>query len=271
MAYNKFDLQNEITYLKGVGPRKAELLNKIGIFTFYDFLTHYPRDYEDAREITPINALEVDEVAIIVGIIDNVDSRQVRNNLTIINATVEDDTGYVRATWFNQEYLMNRLYPGTRILIKGKVGEAYGYRNMYSISVQSFDILGRFEEPNLGIFPIYPSTAKLNQTFFRTSMRILIDNLPKLQEILPESIIEEHNLISYDKAMRSIHFPESRLDIDEARNRLAFNELFLIQYGLMLLKKQTQEEELGIKHKRNGTLFKSVFESLPFDLPHHYQ
>lgn len=266
MSNYPFDLRSDIMYLKGVGPRKAAALNHMNIYTFYDFLMHYPRAYEDEREVTPMNKLIVDEVAIVVGHISNITFREVRNNLKIINAILEDETDYVQVTWFNQEYLKNKLRSGMKIMVKGKVSEAFGRGDLLSITVQAFDILGENENPNLGIFPIYPSTAALNQKFFRTTMRGLLDRLPKMSEILPEYIIKEHDLIPYDDAIRTIHFPKNRQVLSEARYRLAFNELFLIQYGLMLIKKETQEEELGITHKPNGELMQMVFESLPFEL-----
>ncbi len=266
MSNYPFDLRSDIMYLKGVGPRKAAALNHMNIYTFYDFLMHYPRAYEDEREVTPMNKLIVDEVAIVVGHLSNISFREVRSNLKIINAILEDETDYVQVTWFNQEYLKNRLSSGMKIMVKGKVSEAFGRGDLLSITVQAFDILGENESPNLGIFPIYPSTAALNQKFFRTTMRGLLDRLPKMSEILPKYIIKEHDLIPYDDAIRTIHFPKSRQDLSEARYRLAFNELFLIQYGLMLIKKETQEEELGITHKPNGELMQMVFEALPFEL-----
>ncbi|MBR2179121.1 MAG: ATP-dependent DNA helicase RecG [Selenomonadaceae bacterium] len=261
-----FDLNTDIMYLKGVGPRRAAALNHMNIFNFYDFLTHYPRAYEDEREVTPMNKLVVDETAIVVGHLSNITFREVRSNLKIINAILEDETDYIQVTWFNQDYLKKKLSNGMKLLVKGKVSEAFGSNRLLSITVQAFDILGEEEHPNLGIFPVYPSTATLNQKFFRTTMRGLLERLPKMKEILPKNIIAEHELIPYDEAIRSIHFPQSRQDISEARHRLAFNELFLIQYGLMLIKKETQEEELGITHKPNGKLVQSVLESLPFEL-----
>ncbi len=262
----EFNLKTDVMYLKGVGPRKAAALNKMNIFTFYDFLTHYPRDYEDEREVTPINKLVPNEVAIVVGRISNIESRKVRNNLTIINAILSDRTDYIQLTWFNQDYLKSRLESGMRLVVKGKVNEPFGRSNLLSMAVQTFDILGEHENPDLGIFPIYPSTATLNQKFFRTTMRGLLDRMPEMREILPQSILQENDLIPYDDAIRAIHFPQSRYDLSQAQYRLIFNELFLIQYGLMSMKKQTQEDELGIKHKKNGDLVKIVLNSLPFKL-----
>ena len=266
MIKHEFDIKTEIMYLKGVGPKRAASLNHMNIFTFYDFLTHFPRGYEDEREVTPINELVVDEVAMVVGHISNIEFKEIRSNLKIINAILEDDTDYIKITWFNQDYLKHVLSNGMKLLIKGKVSEAFGRNDLLSITVQSFDILGENENPNLGIFPIYPSTASLNQKFFRTTMRGLLDKLPKMEEILPASIIEEHELMSYDEAIRSIHFPKDRENLSAARYRLAFNELFLIQYGLMMIKKQVQEEDLGVQHKENGKLMNTILSNLPFKL-----
>ena len=262
----EFDIKTNIMYLKGVGPKKAAALNTLNIFNFYDFLNHFPRAYEDEREVTPMDELEIDEVALVVGHISNITFKEIRSNLKIINAIMKDDTDVIQVTWFNQDYLKNKLSNGIKLLVKGKVSKAYGYSNLLSVTVQSFDILGENEHPNLGIFPVYPSTAVLNQKFFRTSMRILIDRLPKMKEILPQSIVEENNLMSYDEAIRTIHFPKDRIVLSDARYRLAFNELFLIQYGLMMLKKHVQEESLGIKHKKNGELMERIMANLPFEL-----
>ena len=266
MSQYEFDIKTDITYLKGVGPRRAAALNHMNIFTFYDFLTHFPRAYEDEREVTPMSDLVIDETAMVVGHLSNISFREIRSNLKVINAILADRTDYIQVVWFNQDYLRKKLSNGMKLLVKGKVSAAYGGGGLLSIAVQSFDILGEDEDPNLGIFPVYASTAALNQKFFRTTMRGLLDKLPKMREILPRKIIEENDLIPYDEAIRSIHFPRSRADISLARYRLAFNELFLIQYGLLLLKKETQEEELGITHKPNGELMQSAFDALPFKL-----
>ncbi len=261
-----FRLSDDIMYLKGVGPRRAAALNKLGIHTFYDFLTHYPRDYEDERTVNAIGDLIVGEVAVIVGRLSNVTLRRVRGNLAIINAFLEDDFDYVQLTWFNQEYLMKKLATGMKLVVKGKVTESYGTGAYLSIQVQTFDVLDEDEDPSLGIFPIYDSTANLNQKFFRTAMRTLLDRMPPLKETLPPKIVEDHELVPLDDAMRSIHFPESRYEVSQARHRLAFEELFFIQCGLLLIKKQTQDDQLGIRHKANGNLMQAALNSLPFQL-----
>lgn len=260
------DLNSEITYLKGVGPRRAAVLNKAGIFTFYDFLTHYPRDYEDALTITPIAETILGEVVTTVGYLEDIKQRQVRHNLSVINAILVDENGFeaIHLTWFNQPYLMRTLKERMKIAVKGKVTS--NYTGAYMIQVQSYELLADDEDPSVGLFPIYKLTGKLTQKFFRTAMHTLLDKIPELPDELPPEIVAKHELMHYDDAIRAIHFPENRLEIEEARNRLAFEELFLIQCGLLLIKKQTQDDQLGIKHKANGALMKAALESLPFAL-----
>ena len=132
--------------------------------------------------------------------------------------------------------------------------------------IQSFTILEQDEEPELGITPIYPSTAAISQQVLRTAIKNLLASMPPLKEILPQELLSAQKLMPLDSAMRAIHFPRDAFELDMARRRLAFDELFLIQCGLMLIKRQTQDERLGISHKKNGTLIKAALAKLPFEL-----
>ena len=266
MSRTEFEFTDNIMYLKGVGPKRAKALEKLNIFTMYDLLTHYPRTYEDWSKITPIRNLEVDSQYVIVGTLSRLEMRVAGSGLKIISAYLRDGTGYIKLMWFNQEYLMDKLSEGMRLLVIGKLkyDSWSGERTMNQIS--SFSILEKDEIPQLGIMPIYPATANLYQSFFRTAMRNLLQKMPTLKEILPIKILKELNLISLDEAARAVHFPKNREQLFAARKRLAFDELFLIQCGLMLIKRQAQDEKLGIVHKKSGELVKKTLESLPFEL-----
>ncbi|MBR0288174.1 MAG: ATP-dependent DNA helicase RecG, partial [Selenomonadaceae bacterium] len=261
----EFKLTDEVMYVKGVGPRRAALLEKLNIFTKYDLLTHYPRTYENHSSLTDICDVLEGETVLIVGEIYNITSREARG-LTIINAILEDDTGYIKLTWFNQKYLLNKLREGMRLLIIGKAKYDSWSHGLCVNQIQNFTILDDDEEPELGITPIYPSTAAISQNVLRKAIKNLLNSMPTLKEILPQEILQAQQLISLDKAMRAVHFPKDFIELDQARRRLAFDELFLIQCGLMLIKKQTQDERLGISHKKNGALVKSVLKKLPFEL-----
>ena len=261
----KFELTDNVMYVKGVGPRRAAILEKLNIFTKYDLLTHYPRAYENHSSLTKISDIIEGETALVVGRIYNITSREARG-LTIINATIQDSTGYIKLTWFNQKYLLTKLRNGMRLLVIGKAKYDTWAGGLSINQIQSFTILEPDEEPELGIVPIYPLTAAISQQVMRTAIKNLLAAMPTLTEILPQEILKAQELISLDKAARTIHFPQDFFELDAARRRLAFDELFLIQCGLMLIKRQTQDERLGISHKKNGKLVKAVLEKLPFDL-----
>ncbi len=261
----RFEFTDNVMYVKGVGPRRAAALAKLNIFTKYDLLTHYPRAYENHSSLTHIADIFEGENVLVVGRISNITSREARG-LTIINAFLEDATGYIQLTWFNQKYLLNLLKNGMRLLVIGKAKYDSWSGRLALNQIQSFTILEPDEEPELGIVPIYSLTAAISQNAMRTAIKNLLATMPPLTEILPQELIKAQGLISLDRATRTIHFPQDYLELDEARRRLAFDELFLIQCGLMLIKRQTQDERLGISHKKNGKLIKEVLAKLPFDL-----
>ena len=162
MSKTEFELTDNVMYVKGVGPRKAALLEKLNIVTKYDLLTHYPRTYENHSSLTKIADITAGETAVIVGRLSNIDSHEARG-LTIINAYLEDDTGYIKVTWFNQKYLLNKLKPGMRLMVIGKAKFDRWSDGLAVNQIQSFTILDAGEEPQLGIVPVYPSTTAITQ------------------------------------------------------------------------------------------------------------
>lgn len=267
MSKTEFELTDNVMYVKGIGPQRAKALEKLNIVTKYDLLTHYPRTYEDHSTLTRIADIVEGENAVVVGRIQNITSRDTSRGLTIINALLVDATGYIQLTWFNQNYLLQKLREGMRLLVIGKAKyDQWSPSGLSMNQIQSFTILEPEETPSLGITPIYSSTGSITQLTFRTAIKSLLAQMPPLKEILPEEILREQELISLDEAMREIHFPKNFAVLGEARRRLAFDELFLIQCGLMLIKRQTRDERLGITHKRNGALVKAALNLLPFAL-----
>ena len=265
MSISEFELTDNVMYVKGVGPRKAALLAKLNIVTKYDLLTHYPRTYENHSSLTKIRDVPEGETVLIIGRLYGITSREVRG-LTIINGTLADDTGRIKVTWFNQKYLLTKLQTGMRLLIIGKAKFDKWANGLAMSQIQSFTILDADEEPPLGIMPVYASTASITQGTFRTAIKNLLIKMPPLKEILPREILTAQDLMPLDRAMRAVHFPQNYAELNEAKRRLAFDELFLIQCGLMLIKRQTQDERLGIIHGKNGKLVKAVLAKLPFDL-----
>jgi len=264
------ELAQDIQYLKGIGPKKAQLLHKLGITKIFDLLTHFPRGYEDQSCVTPMSDLVPGEKAVVSGVITSLNEKRAgRRNMTILTALVTDGTGFLQVTWFNQKFLKAKLKPGKKLFAAGKVEYAFGGQGQYAMSqLSSFEIMDFDEEmtDNLGILPVYPATESLNQKFFRKTVSQLLDNIECIPEVIPENIFRRYNLLSRDEAFRSIHFPDSFAKVQLARDRLAFEELYLIQCGLMVLKKHTQEKKQGIKHGLNSHLVNRLLAALPFEL-----
>ena len=262
--------QDDIQYLKGVGPKKADLLVKLGIRTLFDLLTWYPRGYEDQSALTPIASLHAGETATVSGSIMNLTEKQGRSRkMSILTALVGDGTGFLQIIWFNQKYLKRQLKIGCRLFVTGKATYAYGGQGQLAMSnLSSFQILqdGEAPEEALGIQPIYSATEKLNQKFFRKLMHTLLENPPEWQEVLPESVRTEYALMDRRQAFGAIHFPKDFEELQAARRRLAFDELYLIQCGLLLIKKQGRESRRGIRHLSDSRLTREVMDSLPFRL-----
>ncbi|WP_027406360.1 ATP-dependent DNA helicase RecG [Anaerovibrio sp. RM50] len=264
------ELEQDIQYLKGIGPKKAQLLKKLGISKIFDMLTHYPRGYEDQSSITPIGELKPGEKSTVSGVITSLQEKRAgRRNMFILTAMISDGTGFIQITWFNQRFLKAKLKPGKKVFATGKVEFAFGGQGQYAMSqLSSFEIMDADEDETrgLGILPIYPSTEALNQKFFRKSIKELLSSVDSIPEVVPDNILRHYNLLSRREAFQSIHFPDTFLKVKQARNRLAFEELYLIQCGLMMLKKRTQEKKQGIRHGLNSVMVEKLMGLLPFKL-----
>nr|WP_317429876.1 ATP-dependent DNA helicase RecG [uncultured Mitsuokella sp.] len=267
-------LTDSVQYIKGVGPKKKAELNKLGIATVYDLLTYFPRTYEDQSVLTHIADLHAGETATVSGTIVNLHEQSGRRGLSILTAFLNDGTGILQVTWFNQKYLKNKLKTGRRVFVSGKPTYAFGGQGQFAMSqLHYFQILDKDEKPEglCGILPVYPATERLNQKFFRTLMEEALSELPELPELIPEDIGRAYHLMGRAAALRVIHFPPDGETLKKARYRLAFSELYLIQCGLLLLKKQSQETDLGIRFQPNGPLVKKVTANLPFTLTNDQQ
>ncbi|MCR5175757.1 MAG: ATP-dependent DNA helicase RecG [Anaerovibrio sp.] len=264
------ELDKDIQFLKGIGPKKAQLLKKLGICRIYDLLTHFPRAYEDQSSVTAIADLVPGEKATIAGVITALQERHAaRRRMSILTAMVSDGTGFLQVTWFNQKFLKPKLKPGKTLFATGKVEYAYGGQGQYAMSqMSSFEIMEDKDniDGQLAILPVYPTTEALNQKFFRKTVRQLLDSIKCIPEVIPENIVRRYRLISRGDAFRGIHFPEDFGMVKLARRRLAFEELYLIQCGLMVLKKHTQNKKQGVRHGSNGYMVNELMASLPFSL-----
>ena len=268
-------LSDDIEVLKGVGPKKAQQLHGLGLCSLFDLLTHFPRSYEDQSSITPIGRLEAGERATVAGVITGLQEKRAgRRGMVILTATISDGTGFLQLTWFNQKFLKQKLKTGRRIFASGRTAYAYGGQGQLAMSqMTSFEIVedeGADMEAKCGILPVYSAGENVKQSMLRALTEQLLGLAEAgelaVPEVIPEGVRQQYGLLPRLQACRQIHYPEDRQQVEKARYRLAFEELYLIQYGLMLLKKRRQERQQGIRFASCGSLTGGVLSSLPFRL-----
>lgn len=259
------NLQREVQYIKGVGPNRAELLNKLGINTLEDLITYYPRDYEDRGKPKKIAEISDGEECLIEGlVVSRMSEQRIRKNMTIYKLIVRDDTGTCLITWFNQSYLKNKFILGEKYKFYGKVSNKFGKIEMNS---PVFDD----EETNKNtgkIIPIYPLTYKLSQNTIRAVIENglkVIENEGGLEETLPEYLLEEYKLDDINTATNQIHFPQNFEEFEKARKRLVFEELLSMQMALISLKNKYTKEEKGIAYSKEIKM-STIINDLPFKL-----
>ena len=257
-------LSKEIKYVKGVGPNRAELLNKLGIYTLEDLITYYPRTYEDRSKPVKIAEVQDGEEVLIEGIAAaRVSEIRTRNRkMTIYKLIVKDETGSCTITWFNQSYLRNMFKQGETYKFFGKVKKI---GNKVEMNSPVYDVGVNMK--NTGkIIPIYPLTYNLSQN----NIRKIIENglelvKNKLEETLPDYLIKEYKLMDINSATNSIHFPKDFTEFNIARRRLVFEELLSMQLALLSLKSQYKKEIDGIAFNKEVHM-SDVINKLPFKL-----
>ncbi len=256
------ELNKDVKYIKGVGPNRVQLLNKLGIFTLKDLITYYPRTYEDRSK--PRNIAECmngEEVLIEAIACTRITDTRLRGK-TMQRLIVRDESGSATITWFNQSYLKNLFQIGKRYKFYGKVTNQFGKITMTS---PVFD--DKEKNFNTGkIIPLYPLTYQLSQNVLRKIIEnALTEVIGKLEETLPDYILKKYKLIGINEATRDIHFPKELINFEIARKRLVFEELLSTQLALLQLKNSYLNEEKGIAFNSEVHM-SDVIHQLPFTL-----
>ena len=256
------DLNKDVKFIKGVGPNRVLLLNRVGIHTLKDLITYFPRDYEDRSKPKEIyQCIDGEEALIEATVVSRMTQIRLKKN-TMYKLIVRDESGACTITWFNQSYLKNIFKVGKKYKFYGKVSNKSGKIDMVS---PVFDIEGK--DNNTGkIIPIYPLTYNLSQNTIR---RIIENGLKEvkgnLPETMPEYLLKEYNLFGIEEAVKKIHFPEQFEDFNLARKRLVFEELLTMQLALLELKNSYAKDTKGIKFNKDAKM-SEIINKLPFKL-----
>ena len=258
----KPDLNTGIRYLKGVGEKRAEAFEKLGIATVYDLLNYFPRDYEDRRNFRNISeVMSGDKVCINAFVSGRVKTREIRKGFTVSEFRAVDETGGINIVFFNQKYSVDKLSAGERYVFFGRVEDRGGKLTMTNPTFEREDSSG---DKTGAILPIYGLTAGIGADMMRRSLRSALSVFSQhIPEVIPEEIRRRHKLAHVGYSYREIHFPTSEEEFEIAKKRLIFEELFVLTLGLMHLRDR-RENEIGIAF--SDIDFKPYLVSLPFQM-----
>ena len=257
-------LSDEVTRLNGVSPRNISKFNRLGVEKVNDLIHLFPRRHNDLANVCKISELELGvEQTVIVNVWEASETRH-KTNRRSTQATLGDDTGNVRAVWFNQPYLARTFKTGAKLVISGKVNV---YRGSFVFESPEYELLqGQEELLHTGrLVPVYPTVDGLAQRTLRRIVKQALDSgVSQLTDFLPNDIKHRNGLMSLQHAVLQAHYPDSKDDWNAARRRLAFDELFTLQLAVLKRKYLWQEQELGYSLKTDIEDLRIFFSSLSF-------
>lgn len=262
-------LLQPVTVLDGVSTRRQSLLAKLDVHSVLDLLMLYPRRYEDWTKLKSISDLIDGQEEVFRASISRQPSLRRQGKRSTLRTVLRDDTAAIQALWFNQAYLQEQLAKGNEAVFRGKIkrsGQNFEVINPVIEAIDSEDDLSDIQY----LHPVYPLTAGLTQGVIRKlvaqALNTFVDSLP---EALPASVRREHKLCEIAYAYRQIHEPQDEMAYEIARRRLAFEELFMTQIGLRLIRRQNEKDvkapSLEIDENRQAVL-KRIVDELPFKL-----
>jgi ATP-dependent DNA helicase RecG len=256
-------LQQPVTAISGVGEKIAEKLSALGIRTIEDWLWRFPRRYDDYTTMLPINRLRPNMTVTAAGVVREIRLNRARQGAEVLHVTIHDGTGALTATFFNQPYLEKRFERGMFIVFSGKVTL---YQQRLTMSNPEWEPIDKEALNTRAIVPIYPLTKGLAQgTMRKLSQKVVERYALEIPDYMPEPILERVGLADLGWAIKQLHFPDSQEALQQAKRRIAFDDLILLQLGVLRnrLSWQAQRAEPLVI---TDELFAALINGLPYKL-----
>lgn len=263
------NLQTPLSEVKGIGPKFCEKLKKLEIETVKDLLWYFPFRYEDFSNILKISDLKINQHATIQGVIQSIKLRRTwKRKMFIVETLISDDTGSIKAVWFNQKFLITMLKKGSRVNLAGKITQvseggliiSHPVHEIltYKKNTDDFRHTGR-------VVPIYPETKGITSKGIRFLIKPFIDKIGEIEDPLPLEVLRQYHVLDLTQAIQSVHFPKVIEDALEAKKRFAFEDLFFLQLANLRQKIKLSQEKA---HSLNFNLddIKELLSEIPFEL-----
>ena len=259
----RLDSSTSVQYLKGVGPARATVFERLGVRTVEDLLEYYPRDWVFAPEKVPIGRLEPKESVTIVGMVESIDWQPYRRQ-PMLEVFVADETGVCRLVWFHGGYVRNQIQLGQQIMVSGKTSV---YKHQLQMTNPKFMMLEESHaEPDKHFSGgVYPATARLSSRQIKSVILPVLDRLDELvEEFYDETFLKDTNLIGRREAFAWIHMPPDEKKLARAKRRLRYDELFLMQLGLGLRRYRAQHHAAATACLLNDEIDSRIRKRFPF-------
>ena len=255
----------DVERIKGLSGKRGEKLRKAGIVTVADLLLHVPRRYVDRSRTLPLSDVPLDEEVTVVGTVKKVSVRRPRRGLVIIEATIYDQTGLLKAVWFNQAFRERQLAVGTEVALSGTLTRFRGSLQMQSPDA---DVLDRPSESLVTgrIMPVHPTVGGIGPGYLRRAIHSALLKARPMPDPIPLEMRDRLGLLDRDTAIGDIHFPDKIEAAEAARSRLVFDELFRLEIALAVRKHRQIDQAEGIPHDGDGSLVAAFLEALPYEM-----
>jgi ATP-dependent DNA helicase RecG len=262
-AYVPLDLDLPLSRITGIGPRQALRLQKLGLNTVRDLLFHLPRRYEDTRTAVPLWKLQPGLVQTAHVRVRNITSRKSPyKKMVLVEATLEDDEAVANAVWFNQPFLVRQIKPGMDLMVSGKVEIS---RTGLTFRNPAWERLGPDQQHVGTLAPVYPETEGITSRFLRTKIEPLLGFATQVPDRLPPSVREAEGLMAISEAIYQVHKPQDLEIATRARERIAFEELFLLQVAAERARRRRMSGA-GVIVEYDIELARQFVATLPFKL-----
>jgi len=255
-------LESKVSQISPIAKKLASKLRKINIETIRDLIFYYPFRYEDYGRLYKISELQDGVEAAVIGKIELIANRRTRNKKFLTEAILTDDSGSIKLLWFNQPWISKSLKAGETIRLYGKVsGDAYDL----CYNSPAYEKYSKEQLEPVGIIPVYPLTAGLTNKQLRFLIKQALPLASSIDDYLPSDVIAEEKLLGLAAALKEVHFPSTPDKLKQARQRLSFDELFLLQSWLQLLRLNLSSQS-AFKINFQEAETKAFISELPFSL-----